>query len=188
MGFTGKIVSVGKDFLTGRWNVSLSVNEDVTEVYRNLTNCDIDITLKKHKKKRSLDANAYYWVLLTKLAKMVGTSNDELHNKMLRQYGQLERVDGVLVTVMLPDTDITSREVDRASEYHLKPTSSVKMNNDGELFRIYVMLRGSHTYNTEEMARLISGLISECREVGMSDYEIMTPFEKKKLKELYNIE
>ena len=51
----------------------------------------------------------------------------------------------------------------------------------------YLLLRGSSTYNTEEMARLISGLIQDCRDSEIPDSEIMTPFEKKKLYEQYGI-
>ena len=31
-----------------------------------LTGCDLDVEVKKHREKRSLDANAYMWVLLDK--------------------------------------------------------------------------------------------------------------------------
>lgn len=57
----------------------------------------------------------------------------------------------------------------------------------GETYRVYVMLRGSHTYDTAEMARLISGLIEDCRDSGMEDSEIMTPMEKQRLFEQYGI-
>lgn len=50
-----------------------------------------------------------------------------------------------------------------------------------------VLLRGSSTYDTEEMARLISGLIQDCKDSGIPDGEIMTPFEKRKLFEQYGI-
>ena len=44
------------------------------------------------------------------------------------------------------------------------------------------MLRGSSTYNTEEMAHLIDGLVSECKEVGI---ETATPEELSRMLELY---
>lgn len=56
------------------------------------------------------------------------------------------------------------------------------------MYRTYKLLRGSHTYNSEEMARLITGLISECKDAGISDAEIATPDEKRLLKERYGVE
>ena len=50
------------------------------------------------------------------------------------------------------------------------------------------MLRGSHTYNTEEMSKLIDGLIAECRNVGIPDAEIASPEEKRLLKERYGVD
>ena len=51
----------------------------------------LDMNLKKHSDKRSLDANAYYWKLLGELAKVLQTSNEELHNQLLDSYGTLQR-------------------------------------------------------------------------------------------------
>lgn len=187
MGFTGRFIGIGKDLTTHKYNVSISVNENATTVFKDLYGKDIDITFRRHKDKRSLDANAYYWVLLTKLARVHGWSNDEAHNRMLRRYGQLERLDGQLIAIPLPDTEKTEADVLCKVEYHLKPTPKVTMMK-GELYRVYIMLRGSSTYNTEEMARLISGLIQDCRDSDIPESEIMTPFEKQKLKEQYGID
>lgn len=187
MGFTGKFIGIGRDLITHKYNVSISVNEDATTVFKDLYGKEIDIIFRRHRDKRSLDANAYYWVLLTKLARVHGWSNDEAHNRMLRRYGQLERLDGQLIAIPLPDTEKTEDDVLCKVEYHLMPTSKVTMMK-GELYRVYIMLRGSSTYNTEEMARLISGLIQDCRDSDIPESEIMTPFEKKKLKEQYGID
>lgn len=59
---------------------------------------------------------------------------------------------------------------------------------DGVMYRTYKLLRGSSTYNTEEMARLIDGLITSCKEAGMTDAAIATPDEKRLLKERYGVD
>lgn len=187
MGFTGRFIGIGKDLITHKYNVSIWVNEDATTVFKDLYGKDIDITFKRHKDKRSLDANAYYWVLLSRLARVHGWSNAEAHNRMLRKYGQYARMDGELLSVPLPDTDKMEVEVLNEVKHHLALTSKVTMMK-GKLYRIYVVLQGSSTYNTEEMARLISGLIQDCRDSDIPESEIMTPFEKQKLKEQYGID
>lgn len=186
MEFKGKISSAFRDIVTGKWNLTFSTDQNVAEAAQILSGKDIDVKLKRHKEKRSLDANAYYWCLLTKLARIHGWSNAEAHNRMLRDYGQYEQVEGQLIAVPLPDTDQTEREVLSKMEYHLALSPKVTIMK-GETKRVYLLLRGSSTYNTEEMARLISGLIEECRYSGIPDSEIMTPFEKRKLYEQYGI-
>ena len=74
-----------------------------------------------------------------------------------------------------------------AVNYHLQPTSQVREGNDNVMYRTYRLLRGSHTYNTEEMARLIDGMITMCKEAGIPDREIATPEEKRLLKPLQRI-
>ncbi len=186
MEFKGKISSAFRDIVTGKWNLTFSTDQNVAEAAQIFFGKDIDVKLKQHKEKRSLDANAYYWCLLTKLARIHGWSNAEAHNRMLRDYGQYEQVEGQLIAVPLPDTDQTEREVLNKMEYHLALSPKVTIMK-GETKRVYLLLRGSSTYNTEEMARLISGLIEECRYSGIPDSEIMTPFEKRKLYEQYGI-
>ncbi len=186
MEFKGKISTMFRDIVTGKWNLTFSTDQNIAEAAQIFSGKDIDIKLKQHREKRSLDANAYYWCLLTKLARIHGWSNAEAHNRMLRDYGQYEQVEGQLIVVPLPDTDQTEREVLNKMEYHLALSSKITIVK-GETKRVYLLLRGSSTYNTEEMARLISGLIEECRYSGIPDSEIMTPFEKRKLYEQYGI-
>lgn len=142
MEFTGKIKSLGKDLATGKWNLQVELNENAQEVMGLIKHEKLDIRLKQHRDKRSLDANAYYWVLLTKLAKVHGWTNNEAHNYMLRRYGQIERVDGNLVAVYLPDTEETERDVLDKVEYHLKPLPKTVVTKHGGIKRVYVLLRG----------------------------------------------
>ena len=76
--------------------------------------------------------------------------------------------------VVIPDTEEASREADEAEKYHIKPTSEVREGKDGLMYRTYIMLKGSHEYNTTEFSRLIEGIIDECKQVGI---ETATPEE-----------
>lgn len=130
--------------------------------------------LKEQRRKRSLDANAYYRALLAKLAGALDVSKDAAHNLMLRRYGQPEIIEGKLVFVVIPETEAAEQQTLEAETYHIKPTSQVKAGNDGAMYRTYIMLRGSHSYDSKEMSALINGLVSECKSMGI---ETMTPEE-----------
>lgn len=123
--------------------------------------------IKEHKAKRSLNQNSYYWALLAKVAEKSSISRNRCHNEMLASYGQDEYVDDRLVYVTIPDNEKAEREAMEAETYHLRPTSSVMDGNDGMLYRVWVMLRGSHTYNTAEMRRLLEGMIDEAKQLGI---------------------
>ena len=123
--------------------------------------------IKEHKVKRSLNQNSYYWALLAKVAEKSSISRNRCHNEMLASYGQDEYVDDRLVYVTIPDNEKADREAMEAETYHLRPTSSVMDGNDGMLYRVWVMLRGSHTYNTAEMRRLLEGMIDEAKQLGI---------------------
>lgn len=188
MKFTGKLKEPIIDYMTGRLTILFEPCEDFQQTYEELRDCEkLSLEIKRYKRKRSMDANAYYWVLIGKLAKVLQISNPELHNMMLSRYGQPEIFEGKAVYMTIPDTEAAEKKVVNATDYHLQPTSQVREGNDGIMYRTYKLLRGSHTFNSEEMARLIDGLIGCCKDAGIPDAEIATPDEKRLLKERYGV-
>ena len=119
---------------------------------------------------------------MSDLAEALHVSKPYLHNDLLRKYGQIAIIDGKAVYAVIPDTDEAQREIDEAQTYHLKPTAQVKAGKGGGMYRTYMMLRGSHEYDTREMSQLIDGLISECREVGI---ETLPPGELERMMVAY---
>ena len=134
--------------------------------------------IKKYHRKRSLDANGFYWKLVTDLADSLRLSKNEVHNTLLRRYGQPEGVDGRLVTVYIPDTEKAYRQAIMAEDYHIKPTAYVKTGSKGQTFRAYILLRGSRTYDTKEMSMLIDGALQECEQAGI--HIDLSPAEKER--------
>lgn len=140
----------------------------------------LSVVLKVFRKKRSIDSNNYYWVLVGRIASYDRLSRTEVHNRLIAEYGQDSIVDGALEWTAKPaDFDWT-----RCIEGHYKPSGMqvIAINaedgrrvvDDGEVLDIYWVRRGSSTYNTEEMAILINGAVDECRERGI---ETLTPDE-----------
>ncbi len=182
MRFTAKIKDIGRT-LSGNMTVILESRDMDIPVAVELSGLDaLDVEIKKRRKRRSLDANAYYWQLLSKLAEASGISKNRAHNIMLSRYGQMEEYDGHLVYVVVPDTPDGAEKALEAETYHIKPTSQVQKGADGTLFRTYKMLRGSSTYDTKEMSHLIDGLVGECRELGI---ETLPPRELERMMAAY---
>lgn len=127
-------------------------------------------TIKEHKNKRGLTQNSYYWVLLSQLANVLRTSKDELHEQLLKRYSQRDYIS------LLDKVNIS----DYFPYYEYK--SSYKYNNN--TFKCYLVFKRSSDMNKQEFSILLDGLISECKEVGIST---MSPKEISELNYLESI-
>ena len=133
-----------------------------------------DLSPHKDVKKRSLNANNYFYLLITKIAEKLKLSLNEVHNMMLSSYGYPEYIDDKIVYFILPDRV----DVNKLEGVHLKATAKTQTLSNGELNRVYIVMRGSHTYNSAEMARLIDGVIQEAEAL---DIETLTPNQKEQM-------
>ncbi len=125
--------------------------------------------IKQHRERRSLNANAYAWVLIGKIADVLRSSKDEIYLEMLKKYGQHETVS------VLSEIDVTG--------YFKYFVEMGKSTLNGKWFTHYRVFKGSSEYDTREMAILIDGIISECKEI---DIEVLPEHEIERLKESWN--
>ena len=142
-------------------------------------NAVYDLTPHKDVKPRSLSANNYFYALSSKIAEKLKISLNEVHNLMLSRYGYPEYMDNKIVYFILPD----KVDVNKLEGVHLKATSKTQVLDNGDLNRVYIVMRGSHTYNSIEMGRLIDGVISEAADLGIST---ITVTEKDKMLEQWS--
>lgn len=177
----GRILDVSRDWKTGSTRIYLEIPGNHTEELDKLTDKELSVSIQQHREKRSLDANAYYWVLAGKLARVLDITNAAMHNILLRRYGAPEIINEELVYIMLPDTDDAEEKALESETYHVRPTSEVRVGERMN-YRTYIMLKGSSTYNTKEMSDLIEGLISDCKDAGI---ETATPEEIERMMALY---
>lgn len=109
--------------------------------------------IKPYRQKRSLNANAYAWVLINEIANRLRTSKDEVYLEMLKRYGQSK------VISVLSEIDI-SRFVKYYEEIG-------KGHVEGKEFTHYRCFIGSSEYDSREMAILIDGIVDEAQELGI---------------------
>jgi hypothetical protein len=124
--------------------------------------------VKEHKEKRSLNANAYAWSLITKIADALRTSKEECYLEMLKRYGQSE-----IVSVL------SCIDVSGYFKYY-EPLATATLQ--GKEFTHYKIFKGSSEYTTLEMAVLIDGIVSEAKELGI---ETIPPKEIERLKTMW---
>lgn len=124
--------------------------------------------VKEYHKKRSLNANAYAWALIGKIADVLRNSKDEIYLEMLKKYGQSEIVS------VLSDINVTGYFK------YFEEIATVRLQ--GKNFTHYKVFKGTSEYNTAEMAVFIDGVISEADELGI---DTLPPDEVKKIKSLW---
>lgn len=160
----GRIKDIAKDILNGKYIISFAVdNLGDAEL---LKDTDIKLIVKKWRNKRSLDANAYFWVLVDKLAALLKIPKEELYRGYIRNIG------GNSETIC-----VQNRAVDRLIDgwQHngtgwITETFESKIDGCTNVILYY----GSSTYDTEQMSRLIDSVVQDCKAVGI---ETMTPQE-----------
>lgn len=92
----------------------------------------LDVEIKQHREKRSLDANAYAWVLITKIADVLRASKETTYIEMLKRYGQREPK---LVSVIAEAVDM----IYRATDNHCCEVGESELN--GKVFKHLAITR-----------------------------------------------
>ena len=158
------------DTSSRKWLITFEVDTP-EECFDKTKDKELRIEVKEYREGRSLNANAYFHVLVDKIAKALKISEVESKNQMLARYGQL---DNYVKTIILDD----EIEWQKLTSIHLRPTTHTKVMENGRLYRVYLVIRGSHTYDTAEMGQLIDGTVEEAKALGI---ETMTPAELERM-------
>lgn len=125
---------------------NLQVIQDMVKSEKTYT-----VTIKEYKPKRSLDANGYMWHLINELSNVLRISKDECYLLMLKRYGQRQVIK--VVTEGLPI-------LTRAIKYY-------EIGEERGSCTYITVYTGSSEYDTKEMAILLDGVVSECKEQGI---------------------
>lgn len=158
----------------GTQNVTVTVKGDFRQSFDSLSGKELDIEIKPHRNRRSLDQNAYFHVLVNKIAEVLKAGNEEIKTRLVIDYGVIARDgDGQAIGFKLP----ASVDVDRIYKY--TRLFDQRMEN-GKLFNCYIVYKPTHEMNTAELSRLIDGAISEAKELNI---ETDTPETLARLRE-----
>ncbi len=169
-----KDLTFGRD---GEQIITLTILEDDFRAeFDSLKEHELEITIKRYRKRRSKDANAYCWVLCTKLAEALSNdgqihTKDEVYRNAIKQVGVFKDFPE-----LEPDAASTLDTVWRALGTGWF-TEQVDFNQAGDkvTLRCYY---GSSQYNTKCMSRLIDSLVQDCKALGI---ETMPPAEVERL-------
>ena len=173
MVFTGKVQNIVKDWNTGQFHITFTVNEpSAINQVDSIRECEkLSIEAKKWRKKRSLDANALLWLCLGRIADALNADKWDVYLRMLKRYGKYTYIcvkPGVVEAVKQQ-----WRECEVIGEVNINGQDAVQM----------LCYFGSSTYDTKEFSTLLDGVISEMKEMG--GVEVPTSEEMRRAIEIW---
>jgi hypothetical protein len=139
-------------------------------MFDELKEADIAVEIKKFRKKRSLDANAYCWVIIDKIASSMSLDKVTVYRNAIRNIG------GVSETVCVVD-NAARKLIDGWTRNGIgwqAETLPSKLSGCVNVILYY----GSSTYDTAQMCRLIDSLVQDAKGLGI---ETMSSEELKRI-------
>ena len=177
MKMTGRILMANIGIMTNKPGLMLEINErnEFTALVDEMADKDkLSIEIKPYRERRSLDANAYFWVLCDKLAEKLRKGKTELYRELIRDIG------GVSETVCVVNSAVERFCANWQAKGLGWQTETAESKIEG-CTNVTVYF-GSSTFDRDQMARLLDLTIQECREQGIPTE---TPEEIARLKSLW---
>jgi len=166
---TGRYIGAERT-LDGDLYIKLVLDDDRT--FEDLIDKQLVIDISEYKKGKSLEANAYFWVLCTKIAEVLGIDKWTAYLMELKKYGQSAPL--TIRKEALDNLNQVFRHIDIMAEYSewilSEDTGAYRQVEMAEIIGWY----GIHLYNTKDMSVLIDGTVADAKELGI---ETLTPDE-----------
>lgn len=146
--------------------------EAVLSLKTQVKTTDLSVEVKKWREQRSVDANAYFHVLVTKIAEKLGEGVDQVKRSLVCEYGTVAFIARIPATANLDDIYKYSMLIG--------PSKGTK-----EPCNDWMIFKPTHTLDSAEMARLIDGVVQEAKQL---DIETRTPQQLAELMSLWGTE
>lgn len=132
---------------------------------------DMDVEIKPHREKRSLDANAYMWVLCDKIAGKLHTTKESIYRIFVKQVGVFD-----WVAIKEDAADLFCEVWKTKGIGWITEVEESKLKGCKKICCYY----GSSSYDTAQMARLIDEIVYQAKAMGI---EVLPPDELDELKQ-----
>lgn len=135
------------------WQSAMKMVDDLKDCEK------LDIKISKHKKKRSLDANAYCFAMIDKLAEKLNLPKEEVYRNAIRKIGGVSDV----VCIKNEAVETLCRNWSHNGLGWQTETFPSKLDGCTNVILYY----GSSTYDTRQMSSLISSIVEDCKALGI---------------------
>ena len=118
--------------------------------------------IKEIKKKRSLNANAYCWVLIGEISNALGMTKEEVYRDYIKNKG--------IYRIITVENDVVSTIVKLWTDRGLGWICELSENDIPELTDI-ICYYGTSSYNTKQMANFVDYVVQEAKNLGIKTKE-----------------
>ena len=160
-GAVNSITADMSDNLLITFIVSKEHRESAYAIMQSYSGQSLRLDIAIDKPIRSLNANAYFHVLVTKIAEKMKLGDMEVKHNLVIEYGTVMKdEDGQVVGIKLP----SSVKVENVYKY---AKWFDRREENGKYFDCYIIYKQTHTLDSGEMARLVDGVVKEAEELGI---------------------
>lgn len=159
---TGNITDINIDFETNKTKLILMLDTKQLEVLEQLKKCGkLNVEIKKYRQKRSLDANRYFWKLLTEYAEEKEIDAIEEYKERVKRLGifRVSRIE-------TKDLEKFKKSWENWGTAWFCEVYDTEYLGDIE-FKILHLYYGSSSFNSKQMSRLVNDLVEDCKEIGI---------------------
>lgn len=145
--------------LDGKQRLTVELDGDFRDTFDELHEYDCDIAIKRYRKRRSLEANAYAWVLIGKIAEKKHLKKTEVYRNAIRDIGGVSEI-----------VTIKKAAFNRLQEQWMKNGVGWQVDDIGSKIPGWtnaVLYYGSSSYDTNQMSQLIDSLVQDAKALGI---------------------
>ena len=160
MKLTGKLLEVSFG-VGGKPRLTIEINERnaLLTGFDELHGQEVAVDVKRYFPRRSLDANAFYWLLCGKLAEKINVGMKEIYRNHIRNIGgNYEVYCGKTEAV-----EKLTKAWEKNGLGWIAETTPSKLDGCTNAILYY----GSSTYDSRQMSRLIDQMVQDCKEQGI---------------------
>lgn len=152
---TSKLVDVVKT-IDNKLRLTIETSDifDEDEINELVKQETLNFELTKITKKRKLSQNDMSWVLQKQLARKLNLGNEELHEKMIKEYSDYD------IVFML-------KEIDPSKYFDYYDILDTRVGQNGKEYTYYKVYIPSRKMTTLQFGRFMDGIIRECEENGI---------------------
>lgn len=156
-----KLNNITRNFKTNRIIISFEVLDNINTLEEIENASELDLEINKHKEKRRINANNYFWLMLQKLCELQELDTIEEYKKRVKELGifrifRIEKENVKTFKIIWEEKGIAWFVEEFDTEY----VGNIE-------FKILHAYYGSSSFDKKQMSRLIDGLVQDCQAVGI---------------------
>lgn len=157
----GSLAHINVSYQTGKPLLVFEMDDkhSALEAAESLLGKKVTVKVGQYRKKRSLDANAYCWKLIGKIAEKTNLSTEEIYRSAIRGLGG----NSDMVCIQNHAVESLRSGWSRNGIGWITDTMPSKLDGCTNVVLYY----GSSTYDTEQMSRLINNIVQDCYALGI---------------------